>query len=153
MTSTCDKAHQHLLATFERDKRAHQMLVFNGQQFLRKTNRFSLLEYLCRAIAGQQLSTKAASTIWGRVKILHQASDLPFKLFLQRANFDELRSCGLSGAKTKTITGLARADSQGELSARKLKTLDHEDLMVDILDPDSTGSVPVDCCWWYLVLI
>lgn len=146
MTSTCDKAHQHLLATFERDKRAHQMLVFNGQQFLRKTNRFSLLEYLCRAIAGQQLSTKAASTIWGRVKIHHQASDLPFKLFLQRANFDELRSCGLSGVKTKTITGLARADSQGELSARKLKTLDHEDLINHLCQFWGVGQWTAEMC-------
>lgn len=146
MNSVCDNAHQHLLDAFERDQRAQEMLVFNGQQFLRKSNRFSLLEYLCRAIAGQQLSTKAASTIWGRVKTQHEASNLPFKLFLQRIDFDELRGCGLSNAKTKTITGLAQADSQGKLSARKLKTFNREELINHLCQFWGVGQWTAEMC-------
>ena len=146
MTSLCDKAHEHLLTTFERDKRVQQMLLFNGQQFLRNNNRVSLLEYLCRAIAGQQLSTKAASTIWGRVKTRQKTSELPFKLFLQRADFDELRSCGLSNAKTKTIVGLALSASQGELNARRLKTLSSHDLIEHLCQFWGVGQWTAEMC-------
>lgn len=78
-------------------------------------------EYLCRAITGQQLSTKAASTIWGRVEASAEGGDL--LAHFCEDNADRLRACGLSGAKTKAICAIARTALDGGLNAEELRAL------------------------------
>ncbi|PIW31841.1 MAG: DNA-3-methyladenine glycosylase 2 family protein [Rhodobacterales bacterium CG15_BIG_FIL_POST_REV_8_21_14_020_59_13] len=78
-------------------------------------------DYLCRAIAGQQLSVKAAKTIWGRVE--DSAGDVPLIEHLCDANTDLLRSCGLSRAKTKTVCAIAALARQGELKDDQLRAM------------------------------
>ncbi len=128
----CDQAHSHLEASFCEDEYVIRMMQFNGQQTLRKTDQRSLLEHLCRAIAGQQLSTKAAATIWGRVKTQQKKSELCFTRFASVVDADALRSCGLSNAKTKTILGLSEAYGHGLLNARSLRKLKSEQLITHL---------------------
>lgn len=78
-------------------------------------------EYLCKAITGQQLSTKAASTIWGRVAASAQGGDLIEHFHESRTEL--LRSCGLSGAKSKAICAIARTAREGGLDAGELRRL------------------------------
>tara|TARA_R110002096_G_scaffold2953_2_gene15118 strand:- start:516 stop:1127 length:612 start_codon:yes stop_codon:yes gene_type:complete len=78
-------------------------------------------EYLCRAITGQQLSTKAASTIWGRVEASAEGGDLLTHFHEDRA--DVLRSCGLSGAKTKAICAISEIARAGGLDGEELRNL------------------------------
>ena len=89
----------------------------------RRTRDFAT--HLARIIVGQQLSTLAAKSIWTRVE--SAAAHLPrtLDLFVE-SNEAALRSCGLSGAKTRALLGLREADSAGRLNARKLARLDHE---------------------------
>ncbi|WP_104202674.1 DNA-3-methyladenine glycosylase family protein [Billgrantia saliphila] len=82
-----------------------------------------LAERLCRSVAGQQLSVKAARSIWGRV--LAAAGEAPLMEFLVESNQDVLRSCGLSGAKTRALCLIAEEARAGRLEADILRELDH----------------------------
>ena len=90
----------------------------------------NLFAALSRAIAYQQLSTKAAGTIHGRFELLfpnqepnaEAAVDLPF---------DSLRSVGLSNAKTLSIFDLAEKSIAGELpNAWKMGRMSDEEITV-----------------------
>lgn len=75
-------------------------------------------EYLCRAISGQQISVKAAQSIWNRV--VDSAGGRPLMEHFAACEFDTLRGCGLSGAKTKTIIGIADAHRDVGLDTAEL---------------------------------
>ena len=70
-------------------------------------------ESIVFAIIAQQLSGKAADTISLRLKGL--AGDPVTPESIAKLSTDELRSVGLSGAKTKTIIGLTSAVLDGDL--------------------------------------
>ncbi|GJL98079.1 MAG: hypothetical protein DHS20C06_18960 [Hyphobacterium sp.] len=82
-------------------------------------------DYLCRAITGQQLSVKAAKTIWGRVEA--SAEGAPLAEHFCETNTDLLRSCGLSGAKTKTVCAIADLARRGELKDDHLREMSATD--------------------------
>ena len=78
-------------------------------------------QYLCRAIAGQQISVKAARSIWARVEA--SAGDTSLLDHFVEANTDALRGCGLSGAKTRTILTIADTHRTVGLDADELRNL------------------------------
>lgn len=82
-----------------------------------------LAERLCRSIAGQQLSVKAARSIWTRV--VDAAGDAPLMEFFTEPNQDALRGCGLSGAKIRALCLIAEEARAGRLEADDLRTLGH----------------------------
>lgn len=79
---------------------------------------------LCTSIIGQQLSVKAADTIQARVAtaVLAGARFMPAHFI--DAEFDLLRSAGLSGAKSRWLVALAQAVHRGDLDFRKLRRMD-----------------------------
>lgn len=77
-------------------------------------------ETLARAVASQQLSVKAAAAIWGRVEA--RVGDQPLCAFLRQVGHDDLRACGLSGAKAKTLAAIGEAEE--ELDADRLAAMD-----------------------------
>ncbi len=83
---------------------------------------------LARAIAGQQISVKAADTIWSRVVAAAEGSVQklnPQKILALK--IARLRACGLSERKADYIRNLAARFVQKEISATKLARLsDHE---------------------------
>ncbi len=66
-----------------------------------------LFEALCESIVYQQLSGKAAATIFDRFQSLFPGTDPPDPNLVLRAGTHRLRSVGLSGAKTTAIQDLA----------------------------------------------
>jgi DNA-3-methyladenine glycosylase II len=72
---------------------------------------------LARIIAYQQLSTKAAGTIWGRVEVL--LGKVTPKAVLA-ADEMELRACGMSRPKISHIRSIATAVEDGSLNFRRL---------------------------------
>ncbi|MEO0869436.1 MAG: DNA-3-methyladenine glycosylase 2 family protein [Cyanobacteria bacterium J06642_11] len=78
---------------------------------------------LCRAVAGQQLSVKAATSIWNR--IVNSAETKPLMEYLAAVSPDTLRSCGLSAAKAKAMGAIAQADRANQLNSSKLAKLNH----------------------------
>lgn len=84
-----------------------------------------LAHRLSRSVAQQQLSVKAARTIWGRV--LEAANEEPLTQFFREENFALLHTCGLSKAKVRAICGIAEASRRGDLEAAELKLLKYEE--------------------------
>ena len=80
---------------------------------------------LCRAVAGQQLSVKAAASIWGRV--VASAADRPLMDYLAVASPESLRRCGLSAAKAKAMGAIAAAAQTQQLNQTVLNALDHSE--------------------------
>ncbi|MCW5725422.1 MAG: DNA-3-methyladenine glycosylase 2 family protein [Maricaulaceae bacterium] len=94
-----------------------------GPQTLISRADLPFAEYLCRAIAGQQLSVKAARSIWTRVE--NSAGGAPLIEHFRPERAEILRACGLSGAKTKAIIAIAAEARAGGLEAESLRGLDH----------------------------
>lgn len=87
---------------------------------------------LLRAIVGQQLSTKAARTIYLRVLDLFGGTT-PSPEQLLDASEEELRGCGLSGRKTEYVRDLARHVLSGELELDRLEQLEDEQAIEEIV--------------------
>ena len=87
---------------------------------------------LLRAIVGQQLSTKAARTIYQRVvKIFGGTTPSPQQLL--DAKEADLRGAGLSGRKVEYVQDLARHVLSGELELERLGGLGDEEVIEEIV--------------------
>jgi DNA-3-methyladenine glycosylase II len=87
---------------------------------------------LLRAIVGQQLSTKAARTIYLRViEIFDGRTPSPEQLL--EAEETELRGAGLSGRKVEYLQDLARHVISGELELDRLDELSDEEAIAEIV--------------------
>jgi DNA-3-methyladenine glycosylase II len=87
---------------------------------------------LLRAIVGQQLSTKAARTIYLRVLDLFDGTT-PSPEQLLEAREQDLRACGLSGRKTEYVRDLAAHVLDGELELDRLDELGDEEVIEEIV--------------------
>jgi len=87
---------------------------------------------LLRAIVGQQLSTKAARTIYLRVCDLFGGST-PSPAQLLEAGEEDLRGCGLSGRKVEYVRDLAVHVLDGELELDRLDDLSDEEAIEEIV--------------------
>jgi DNA-3-methyladenine glycosylase II len=87
---------------------------------------------LLRAIVGQQLSTKAARTIYLRVLDLFGGTT-PTPEQLLEASEEDLRACGLSGRKTEYVRDLAAHVLSGELELDRLTALEDEEVIEEIV--------------------
>jgi len=94
---------------------------------------------LLRAIVGQQLSTKAARTIFGRVLDLFGGST-PSPEQLLEASEEELRACGLSGRKVEYVRDLATHVLDGELELDRLGDLADEEVIAEIVAVRGLGQ-------------
>lgn len=94
---------------------------------------------LLRAIVGQQLSTKAARTIYLRVVDLFGGST-PSPEQLLEAREEDLRAAGLSGRKTEYVRDLASHVLSGELELDRLDRLSDEEVIAEIVAVRGLGQ-------------
>ncbi len=94
---------------------------------------------LLRAIVGQQLSTKAARTIYLRVCDLFGGST-PSPEQLLEASEEDLRGCGLSGRKVEYVRDLAVHVLDGELELDQLGDLSDEEAIEEIVAVRGLGQ-------------
>jgi DNA-3-methyladenine glycosylase II len=94
---------------------------------------------LLRAIVGQQLSTKAARTIYGRILDLFDGST-PAPERLLEASEEDLRGAGLSGRKVEYIRDLASHVISGELELDRLTDLSDEEAIEEIVAVRGLGQ-------------
>jgi 3-methyladenine DNA glycosylase/8-oxoguanine DNA glycosylase len=86
-----------------------------------------LFPALVEAIVSQQLSPKAADTIFGRVRAL---VDGPFAhASVLALSEDKLRGAGLSGAKTRSVRDLAEKVGRKQLDLETLHAMEDEDVV------------------------
>ncbi|HEV2726722.1 MAG TPA: DNA-3-methyladenine glycosylase [Solirubrobacterales bacterium] len=94
---------------------------------------------LLRAIVGQQLSTKAARTIYLRVVELF-GGKTPSPEQLLEASEEDLRACGLSGRKTEYVRDLASHVLSGELELDRLEELEDGEVIEEIVAVRGLGQ-------------
>jgi DNA-3-methyladenine glycosylase II len=94
---------------------------------------------LLRAIVGQQLSTKAARTIYRRVCELFDGTT-PSPKQLLGVSEDDLRAAGLSGRKVEYIRDLAKHVIAGELEVDRLDDLPDEEVIAEIVAVRGLGQ-------------
>ena len=87
---------------------------------------------LLRAIVGQQLSTKAARTIYLRVLDLFDGGT-PSPEQLLEVSEEDLRAAGLSGRKVSYIRDLAAHVISGELELDRMEELEDEQVIEEIV--------------------
>jgi DNA-3-methyladenine glycosylase II len=96
-------------------------------------NRRDPFHVLCTSIISQQLSTKAADTIQGRLEQLVKANPHLEPAHFARVRHASLRRCGLSNAKARWMVEIARRVRAGEFSFQMLDALDDE-AAIELLD-------------------
>ncbi len=82
----------------------------------------SHFEALVESVISQQLAVKAADTIYGRVKALAKGRVVPMRIADISEN--DMRDAGVSGAKFKTIQGLADAALSKKIKINQLDKVD-----------------------------
>ncbi len=87
----------------------------------------SHFEDLARIIVGQQVSTAAARTIWGRVCEAFDGSAPTPEQAVE--GYEVLRGCGLSGRKAGYVVGIGEAIVAGELDPEGLGELPDEEVI------------------------
>ncbi len=91
----------------------------------------SHFEALVESVISQQLSVKAAETIHGRIVGIVGGEVTPEAVMA--ADVLAMRSAGISGAKLKTIRGLADAAISGLVDVNALHNIDDDDVIVSQL--------------------
>ncbi len=95
-------------------------------------------EALARAIVGQQLSTRAARSIWEKL-VGQFGGRLPAPEQLLRKRRETLRKAGLSNAKVEFLRDLAMRVKDGRLDLRRLQKLPDEDVIAALIEVKGVG--------------
>jgi len=105
----------------------------------RRGSRPDPFEAVARAIVGQQLSTKAARSIWE--KLLAQfGGETPTPEALLRKRKPTLRKAGLSNAKVEFLRDLAQRVKDGRLDFDGIKGLPDEDVIAELIEVKGVGQ-------------
>lgn len=100
-------------------------------------------EALVRAVAYQQLSTKAGDAILA--KFIRQFGAFPTPQQMIDAEFDDLRSVGFSGRKIETLKGIAEGAMNGLVPARETAdAMSDETLIAQLVTLKGIGQWTVE---------
>ncbi len=93
---------------------------------------------LAGAIVSQQLSDKAASTIWGRLVTTLGGDPTPERIL--GADDATLRGAGLSGSKTGFLRDLATRVADGSLDLERIASLPDEEVIAELTAVKGIGQ-------------
>ncbi len=85
---------------------------------------------LARSIVGQQISVKAAESVWQR--LLLECGKRPTPASIQKAGVEKLRAAGLSGRKAEYILDLSTHFSEKLVHPKKWATMDDESVIAEL---------------------
>ncbi|HEX2859295.1 MAG TPA: DNA-3-methyladenine glycosylase 2 family protein [Alphaproteobacteria bacterium] len=95
------------------------------------------LETLQRAITGQQISTKAAASIWARV--VARVGDVNSPQAWLNVPEADLRACGFSGQKVKYVRGIAEGFAGGTVHPPKWQNMTDEQIIAELVKLPGIG--------------
>src|SRR3954451_23127751 len=104
----------------------------------RRGSRPNGYEALARAIVGQQLSTRAAASIWDKLLAMFDGT-MPTPEQILRRRRETLRKAGLSNAKVEFLRDLASRIKDGRLDLGRLKDLSDEDVCAELIEVKGVG--------------
>ncbi len=93
------------------------------------TSRGDAFQTLARSIVGQQISTKAAASIWNRFA---ERAGTVNHASVAALSHESLRGCGLSNAKARYVQDLASHFASGSLKPRRWPRMDDEAIIEDL---------------------
>lgn len=99
-----------------------------------------LYEELVESIIGQQLSGKAADTIYKRFLKLFGDNKFPTPQKLLKTDVEKLRSAGMSYSKASYIKNIAKAFKDKEISIEKIEKLSDEEIKKELTKIKGVGN-------------
>jgi DNA-3-methyladenine glycosylase II len=99
-----------------------------------------LYEELVESIIGQQLSGKAADTIFKRFLSLYKGSKFPTPENLLKTDVEKLRGAGMSYSKASYIKNVALAFKNGDLEIKKLKKMSNDEITRELTKIKGVGK-------------
>ncbi len=97
-----------------------------------------LFAKLCDSIISQQLSGRAADTIYARLEKLFPKGKITAQGILKLSE-SKIRSCGTSGAKTRSLKDLALKVADGTIDLDTLGGLTDEEVIVELTKVKGIG--------------
>jgi DNA-3-methyladenine glycosylase II len=91
---------------------------------------------LARAIVGQQISVKAAQSVWDRL-VLCVGEVTPQNVILKERAL--LRACGLSDRKTEYIADLAQHFANGSIHVQRWPQMSDEEIIAELVQVRGIG--------------
>jgi DNA-3-methyladenine glycosylase II len=91
---------------------------------------------LARAIVGQQISVKAAQSVWNKVLVCVETISPEGVLKVKRP---DLRACGLSDRKTEYIADLAQHFADGKIHVHRWPEMDDEAIIAELTEVRGIG--------------
>lgn len=130
--NTVDDAMRHLKAV---DPILHKAALphhkeLKGQTVRRRYTGQKLFAALAGSVTGQQLSTKAADSIWGKLVLACGGEVTPEAI--KRLRTPTLRKAGLSAAKVRTLKELSKAVLSGELDLPSLAKVPEDEAILKL---------------------
>ena len=137
-----DDAHRHLSAT---DARMAELIARSRRYNIAPSLAIRPFDALAESIAYQQLSGKAATTIWRRVRALYPKKKyLDPKLVLATPH-RKLRAAGLSRSKVAALKDLAAKTIDGTVpTARALAKMTDEEIIERLVSVRGIGRWTVE---------
>jgi DNA-3-methyladenine glycosylase II len=121
-----------------KDKHIGPLIIKYGPCKIKPSKKKDYFLDLVDAITSQQLSGKAAKTIFERVKAKCYGKITPEKL--KDLKTEELRACGLSYAKCSYVKDLAARVKSYKLQVRKLDKLSDEEVERELIAVKGIGK-------------
>ena len=122
------KAHNHLLKVGNDHCPALSQIVSNnGIIEINVDKTIDVFECLAQTVVEQQVSYKAAKSIWKKVKASADRKGYDLIDYFDEKNKYSLRGDGLSQNKIKSIMGAKKAINDGLISLEKLEQLSYDD--------------------------
>ena len=108
--------------------------IINEFDDLELVSRGDLFYTLIRSVIGQQISVKAASTVWSR--FCERIGDIKPENILS-ADIEELRSCGLSQRKAEYVIGIS--ESWSDYDSLEWKEMSNEEIIQELIKLRGVG--------------
>jgi DNA-3-methyladenine glycosylase II len=132
-----EEAHQHLTAS---DPRMAELVSRSRRYDVMPSLRLRPFDALAESIAYQQLSGKAAATIWGRVRALYPRRKYLDPKLVLRTPDRTLRAAGLSRSKIAALKDLAAKTIDGTVpSAGALGKMSDEEIIERLVSVRGIG--------------
>ena len=100
--------------------------LYSGDSLVSRGDPFGTL---VRSIVGQQISVKAADSIWARFSSTLSAIEPDAVLAVSS---EDLRACGLSARKVEYISDLARHFSSGQIHANRWNAMSDVEIIAEL---------------------
>jgi DNA-3-methyladenine glycosylase II len=135
-------AHRHLS---KRDPVLRRLIHEHGKCDLVPEKRRSPFQSLVQAVAHQQLNGTAANTILTRFKKLFPGRKFPRPEDLAKVTDQQIRACGFSFAKIKSIRDIAEKTLSGVVpSSRQIVNLSDDEIIARLTEVRGVGRWTVE---------